>query len=151
MDLSAPHRARLRRSIDWVVITLTFAVIALALINLDSAGKGGWTGRVATQLRWVGLGTIVMFVVTAIDYRAIYRAAYAAYAVGVGLLALVPLYGIKVNNDAVDGRTRLREGDVVEIGDYHLAITEDVEDCFHVGMSGAGGATGGIRKDGHRV
>ena len=89
---------RLRRSIDWVVITLAFAVIALALINLDSAGKGGWTGRVATQLRWVGLGTIVMFVMTAIDYRAIYRASYAAYVGGVGLLALVPLYGIKVNN-----------------------------------------------------
>ncbi len=35
--------------------------------------------------------------------------------------------GIKVNNDAVDGRTKLREGDVVEIGDYHLAITEDVD------------------------
>jgi rod shape determining protein RodA len=39
-----------------------------------------------------------MFVVTAIDYRVMYRAAYATYAVGVGLLALVPLYGIKVNN-----------------------------------------------------
>lgn len=35
--------------------------------------------------------------------------------------------GVKVNNDAVDGRTKLREGDVVEIGDYHLAITEDVD------------------------
>lgn len=35
--------------------------------------------------------------------------------------------GIKVNNDAIDGRTKLREGDVVEIGDYHLAITEDVD------------------------
>ncbi|MCA9569105.1 MAG: FHA domain-containing protein, partial [Myxococcales bacterium] len=35
--------------------------------------------------------------------------------------------GIKVNNDTVDGRTKLREGDVVEIGDYHLAITEDVD------------------------
>jgi pSer/pThr/pTyr-binding forkhead associated (FHA) protein len=35
--------------------------------------------------------------------------------------------GVKVNNDVVDGRTRLREGDVVEIGDYHLAITEDVD------------------------
>ena len=35
--------------------------------------------------------------------------------------------GIKVNSDTVDGRTKLREGDVVEIGDYHLAITEDVD------------------------
>lgn len=35
--------------------------------------------------------------------------------------------GIKVNNEAIEGRTKLREGDVVEIGDYHLAITEDVD------------------------
>lgn len=89
---------RLRHSIDWVVVLLAFGVIALALINLNSAGKGDWTGRVATQLRWVGLGTIVMFVVTAIDYRVIYRLAYAAYVFGVGLLVLVPLIGIKVNN-----------------------------------------------------
>lgn len=89
---------RLRQSIDWVVVLLAFGVIALALINLNSAGKGDWSGRVATQLRWVGLGTIVMFIVTALDYRLIYRLAYPAYAFGVGLLVLVPLIGIKVNN-----------------------------------------------------
>ncbi|MBK6918867.1 MAG: rod shape-determining protein RodA [Deltaproteobacteria bacterium] len=90
--------SRLRRSIDWVIVILTFSIVTLAIINLNSAGKGDWTGRVATQLRWVGLGTIAMFVVTAIDYRVIYRGAYAAYGVAVGLLALVPLFGIKVNN-----------------------------------------------------
>lgn len=89
---------RLRRSVDWVVVTLALAIVALAILNLNSAGGGDWTGRVATQLRWVGLGTIAMFVVAAIDYRIMYRAAYAAYAVGVGLLALVPFFGIKVNN-----------------------------------------------------
>lgn len=89
---------RLRRSVDWVVVTLTFAIVALAIINLNSAGDGDWTGRVQSQLRWVALGTVAMFIVTAIDYRVMYRAAYAAYAVGVGLLALVPLFGIKVNN-----------------------------------------------------
>ncbi len=35
--------------------------------------------------------------------------------------------GIKVNDKEVDGRTNLREGDIVQIGDYHLAITEDVD------------------------
>jgi len=52
--------------------------------------------------------------------------------------------GIKVNNDAVDGRTRLREGDVVEIGDYHLAITEDVDKSplnFRTGGAANDGAT----------
>jgi rod shape determining protein RodA len=100
-DLLGPRReglGRLRHAVDWVVLTLAFAIVTLALINLNSAGKGDWTGRVATQLRWVGLSTVVMLVVSAIDYRVIYRGAYAAYAVCMGLLLLVPLYGIKVNN-----------------------------------------------------
>jgi rod shape determining protein RodA len=90
--------ARIRHSLDWVVLTLTFAVVTLAVINLNSAGEGDWTGRVATQLRWLGLGTVVMLAVTFVDYRVIYRAAYASYAFGVTLLLLVPLYGITVNN-----------------------------------------------------
>lgn len=90
--------SRIRHSVDWVVVTLVFALVTLALINLNSAGNGQWDGRVATQLRWVGLGTVVMFTVTAIDHRVVYRMAYVAYAFGVGLLLLVPLIGIEVNN-----------------------------------------------------
>ncbi len=90
--------ARLRHSIDWVVVTLTIAIVTLAVINLNSAGAGDWSGRVATQLRWVGLGSIAMFIVTAIDHRVVYRLAYAAYGFGVTLLVLVPFFGISVNN-----------------------------------------------------
>ena len=35
--------------------------------------------------------------------------------------------GIKVNGQAIDARVNLKEGDVVQIGDYHLALTEDVD------------------------
>jgi len=35
--------------------------------------------------------------------------------------------GIKVNEKSVEGRMNLSEGDIVQIGDYHLAITEDVD------------------------
>lgn len=35
--------------------------------------------------------------------------------------------GVKVNGRPVDGRVLLNEGDVVQIGDYHLALTEDVD------------------------
>jgi rod shape determining protein RodA len=89
---------RIRQSVDWVIVTLAFAVIALAAFNLNSAGSGDWTGRIATQLRWIGLGTVAMFAVAAVDYKVIYRGAYAAYAFGIGLLMLVPFVGIKVNN-----------------------------------------------------
>ncbi len=52
--------------------------------------------------------------------------------------------GIKVNNEVVEQRTKLREGDVVEIGDYHLAITEDVDKSplnFRTGQAANDGAT----------
>jgi predicted component of type VI protein secretion system len=46
--------------------------------------------------------------------------------------------GIKVNDKAVEGRTSLREGDIVQIGDYHLAITEDVDkSTLNYGRTGA--------------
>jgi predicted component of type VI protein secretion system len=35
--------------------------------------------------------------------------------------------GVKVNGRPVDARVVLQEGDVVQIGDYHLALTEDVD------------------------
>jgi len=89
---------RIRQSVDWVVVTLTFAIATLALFNLNSAGAGDWTGRVAVQLRWIVLGTFVMFAVTAVDPKVFYRLAYPAYGFGVLLLTLVPFVGIEVNN-----------------------------------------------------
>ena len=35
--------------------------------------------------------------------------------------------GVKVNGRVTSGRVILQEGDVVQIGDYHLALTEDVD------------------------
>lgn len=35
--------------------------------------------------------------------------------------------GVKVNGEPIQRETRLQEGDVVQIGDYHLALTEDLE------------------------
>jgi len=89
---------RMRHTVDWVILTLVFAIIALALLNLNSAGAGDWSGRVAIQVRWAILGTLVMFGVAAVDTKLMYRLAYPAYAFGVGLLMLVPFFGIKVNN-----------------------------------------------------
>ncbi|KIG18300.1 Rod shape-determining protein RodA [Enhygromyxa salina] len=89
----------LRRSIDWVVITLTFGIITLALINLNSTEGGDWSGElVRDQLRFVGIGTVLMIGVAAVDYRVYYRMAYPLYAIGVGFVLLVPIVGTTINN-----------------------------------------------------
>ena len=90
---------RLRRSIDWVVVTLTIGIITLALINLNSTEGGTWEGPlVRSQLSFVAIGTILMAGAAAIDYRVYYRIAYPAYAIGFGFVLLVTIVGTTTNN-----------------------------------------------------
>jgi rod shape determining protein RodA len=88
---------RVFQAIDWVIVTLVAGIVTLALINLNSAGVGDWTGKIQTQIRWLGLGTLASIVVASLDYRVLHRFAYAAYIFGLGLLALVPLVGVMRN------------------------------------------------------
>ena len=89
---------RLRRSIDWVIVLLTAGIVTLALINLNSAEGGGWSGPlIRDQMMFVGMGTVLMIGAASIDYRVYYRAAYPIYAIGVGLVLLVTLVGTTMN------------------------------------------------------
>jgi rod shape determining protein RodA len=88
---------RLFGAIDWVVVTLVGVIVALAIINLNSASGSAWSGKIQTQIRWISIGAVAAAIVAAFDYRFLYRMAYPAYAFGVGLLALVPLVGIMRN------------------------------------------------------
>jgi rod shape determining protein RodA len=90
---------RIFHAIDWVLVTLLAGIVTLALINLNSAGTGDWTGKIQTQIRWLGLGTIATAVVASLDYRVLHRVAYAAYGFGMILLAAVPMVGV-MRNDA---------------------------------------------------
>ncbi|MFY0539761.1 rod shape-determining protein RodA [Nannocystis pusilla] len=105
---------RILQNIDWVIVTLVAGIVALALINLNSAGTGDWSGKIQVQMRWLGLGTIAAVIVAALDYRVLHRMAYAAYLGGLGLLGLVPLIGVMRN----DARRWL------ELGDYQFQPSE---------------------------
>lgn len=90
---------RLRRSIDWVLVTLTIGIITIAMINLDSATGGGWRSEfVADQLRFIVIGTLMMIGAASIDYRIYYRVAYPAYAIGFAFVLLVTIVGTTTNN-----------------------------------------------------
>ena len=108
---------RIFRSIDWVVVTLVAGIIALALVNLNSAGAGDWTGKIQTQIRWLGLGTLAAAFVAALDYRILHRVAYLAYLFGLGLLGLVPVIGVMRN----EARRWL------EFGDYQFQPSEPMK------------------------
>ena len=90
---------RLRRSVDWVIVTITIGIITLALINLNSADGGGWKGeQVRAQMRFVAIGGLLMFGAAAVDYRVYYRVAYPLYAIGFGFVLLVSIVGTTINN-----------------------------------------------------
>lgn len=89
---------RLRRSVDWVIVTIVIGIVTLALINLNSADGGGWTGeQVREQLRYVAIGVLLMFGASAVDYRVYYRVAYPLYAIAFGFVLLVAIVGTTVN------------------------------------------------------
>jgi rod shape determining protein RodA len=93
--------SRLRRSIDWVIVTLVIGIIALGIINLDSATGGGWNHTmVRDQLRSIAIGTVLMASAAAIDYRVYYRIAYPAYATGLSFVLLATIIGTTTNNAA---------------------------------------------------
>ncbi len=98
--MTRPHSAHTRvfHAVDWVIVAITLCLVVLSLVNLNSAGNGDWTGRVATQARWVLLGSVGMVVIAFTDSRHIYALAYVAYGLGMVLLALVPLVGVTVNH-----------------------------------------------------
>lgn len=99
--LSGPKNwwSTLRRSVDWVVVTLAIGIVTLALINLDSAEGGNWEGpMVRDQLRFVAIGAVLMIGAAAVDYRVYYRVAYPLYAMGFGFVLLVTIVGTTTNN-----------------------------------------------------
>ncbi len=49
--------------------------------------------------------------------------------------------GVKINGDRVQGRAEVKEGDLIEIGDYNLAIQLDATDALHA-TGGDGAALG---------
>jgi ABC transport system ATP-binding/permease protein len=50
--------------------------------------------------------------------------------------------GVKVNGDRIEGRLPIQEGDLIEIGDYDLAIENEATDAPPSPASGAGPADG---------
>jgi rod shape determining protein RodA len=86
------------RSVDWVIVTLTLAIAALALINLNSAGATNWTGLVRDQMRFLAAGALAMTFAAALDYRIYYRMAYVLYGAGLLFLILVRLAGQEINH-----------------------------------------------------
>lgn len=86
---------RLLQNVDWPLIAAALALICLSFVSLWSLSPTG--GIAWRQLVWVGVGTVALFVVIALDYRNLVRAAPAFYVVGLSLLLTVFILGRTVS------------------------------------------------------
>jgi rod shape determining protein RodA len=86
---------RLLQNVDWPLIAAALALICLSFVSLWSLSPTG--GIAWRQLVWVGVGTVALFVVIALDYRNLVRAAPAFYVVGLSLLVTVFVLGRTVS------------------------------------------------------
>ncbi len=84
---------------NWAFFGVTIALVVVGLINLYSAvyfwGEGGTMALFWSQLLWMGIGLLMMFVVSFIDYRIFHRTAVYIY-VAVNILLLASLFFGKV-------------------------------------------------------
>ncbi len=86
---------RLLQNVDWPLIVAALALICLSFVSLWSLSPTG--GIAWRQLVWVGVGTVALLVVIALDYRNLVRAAPGFYVVGLGLLLTVFILGRTVS------------------------------------------------------
>jgi len=84
----------------WPLLGVTFALVAIGLLNLYSAvyfwGEDGSAALFWSQLIWTVIGSVLMLMVVFFDYRYFYRFAYVFFVVIVLLLALSILLGDQV-------------------------------------------------------
>jgi rod shape determining protein RodA len=88
---------RLVAHIEWPLLLLTLLILASGLLTIASATHR--PGRplspyVIRQAVWTAAGLVALLAAVSIDYRALNRWGYAAYAATVLLLALVPILGL---------------------------------------------------------
>lgn len=88
---------RLLLNFDWVLLTLVFAISAIAIVNLYSAGSSlasaSSTPVYLKQALWLLIGIVFMAVCFSVDYRIIVGQAYNIYGLTVLLLVVVFFMG----------------------------------------------------------
>jgi rod shape determining protein RodA len=89
---------RFIRDFDWLSFLLILGLMAFGVVQIHSA-KPNSPSLWQRQIVAMGLGLIIMFVVTKMDYNRIFGIAPHLYGFGLVLLALVLLFGTEINGN----------------------------------------------------
>lgn len=108
----------------WLIV---IAVNTLSLLLIASMQRAGDYNYLRTQIIALIIGTVGAVVISCIDYKFIYKLWWLIAAAGIGLIAIVFIYGIRVEGT----------DDVawINIGGFSLQPSEIVKLCFIVTLS----------------
>ena len=82
------------RDYDWWLLAIVAAICALGVIEIYSATHGSvLVGMHTRQIRWILIGTVLMFIFSRLDYHVILDQAPILYIVGILALTAVLLFG----------------------------------------------------------
>ena len=110
-------RERLVGNIDGPLLTITFILMAFGLATIYSATYDG-TNRAIGQMLNMGVGLVVMWAVAQLPPQKLMRFAVPLYVLGVVLLVLVFVVGVKVNGARrwlPLGFTRIQPAEILKI------------------------------------
>lgn len=84
--------------VDWVLVLLVALLCGVGILNLHSAARASYGFALhLSQLLWMGLGTVLVILMSFFDYRLFERIAYLVFGFVVFLLLLVALFGTELN------------------------------------------------------
>ncbi|WP_263378636.1 rod shape-determining protein RodA [Granulicella paludicola] len=85
------------RDFDWVLLGFVLLLSVISVLEIRSATEmTKFHGFQQKQMLFIGVGIVLMFAISFIDYHRLLGVAYWAYGIGVGCLVTVKLVGQKV-------------------------------------------------------
>ena len=89
--MRGPHTTR---DFDWTLLGLVLAIATLGVVEIYSATRNTvWEGAHLKQLLWIGLGLVLLWTITRVDYKTLVDQAPVFYAIAIVLLVGVELFG----------------------------------------------------------
>ena len=130
---------RLLKNYDWFLLTMTFFIAIIGLVNLYSASYQTDLIGFKKQIVWVILGTLCMILLSFLDYKTVERYTRHIYVVSILLLLVVLVLGKEVSGSkswiSLGNHISIQPSEFVKIP-LILAIAKFYHDDFEMGSYG---------------
>jgi rod shape determining protein RodA len=111
---------RILRDFDWLLVALALAAAAVGIVEIYSATRNTpWHDVHLRQMVWVGLGLLLLWICSTVDYHWLVEQSPAFYALSIAGLAAILLVGPVINGSqrwlALPGLPNLQISEFVKV------------------------------------